>query len=187
MMSIDSRHSSAVSPLFGRCNVRRTVALLFVLSAFLSFIASPSYGQASGLSVSNLTFGSSQNTIIDLGGTTPAPLGQTVGVGYHDWIKVGSNWTWSGSPRFSVSTFGGFGPQLGDYFDIVTWGGNRSTTTSALIFDLPALSSPKLSWNVDFGTVSNSRLRLSVVPEPASLACIGAAAASALARRRRTV
>jgi hypothetical protein len=186
MMSLPLRHSSAVSPLFGRRDSRRVAVLVFVLCSFFAIVVSPAFGQASGLNVaSNFTLGSSQVTLVDLGGVTPAPLSQTVGVGYHDWIKVGNNWTWSGSPRFAVSTFGGFEPQLGDHFDIVTWGGTRSATTSALIFDLPALSTPRWSWNVDFGQSSNSRLRLSVVPEPAAVTCTVAMAALTLVRRRR--
>ncbi len=114
------------------------------------------------VSVQNLLLDSTSTLIMELAGTTS-------GSGY-DQLDISGQATLDGT--LDVSLIDGFAPSAGDSFQIF----NGRTSGSFDQLDLPSLSSG-LSWNTSQLYATGT---ISVVPEPGTLALLGAAGAAML-------
>ena len=124
------------------------------------------------------------------GGTLLAELGGTAQgspTGY-DWISVGGTATFESGALIDVDLYGGFTPQIGNVFDILTAAGgiaNVDLSDVEINFD----GAPSLAvWTTEIVSLGGTAeaLRISSVPEPASLVTLvlGLLAALGLTRRR---
>lgn len=141
---------------------------------------SPGHSEAT-----NVVFaGGEDRFLIELGGAAPAMEGDH-GLGFYDtndFELLGLDASAENPVEINVALWGGFVPQLGQSFDVITYDAlgiaDFSQVSSLVRLNLPSGFDWATSW-------SSTGLNLAVVPEPTTLGLLGAAAVMMLRRRKK--
>lgn len=116
---------------------------------------------AKTMTLNNLTLASGSATGIDLGGATPGN-----GTGYYDQVTVVNQLSLGGT--LTVSLVGAYVPPIDTVYTIFRYGTLNPIANAFSAVNTPAIppNHPNWSWNIDYGTGTNSQVTLNYQANP---------------------